>query len=389
MLINDDQSTALIIEKPVAINWPDCHGSIGEYYAVSSHDAHQRETLTRQLDKVLISGSNSEILETIKGFLKLFENGKYTIHLSTIKEEDVEGIIFDRDSKVRPEDKEWFAVNFYPFNEGWIYLATRTEDSINPSRVEFYEDLIRKGSRPKVVVYIHYLNQNYSSSNYYIIDGHHKFKAYNNLKVDPAAVFISKDCYEDNMSSEMLFAALSILNPNAFRHYLMHCSDENLPALLDNKVTKALDELLKSEKNISTSIINNIQKAYADHMTKNWAEERLSVLGRNKYISKGLYLYFPQTFPTDNYPMWSRFPINSKKDFEHWKEIVLEGKPLSIEMEDKLRPRVNHSPESYPQQQRLGDSTYRNLSNNEPYLSAREILILIAVLILLIIFLNK
>ena len=55
-LINDDQSTALIIEKPVAINWPDCSGSIGEYYAVSSYHAHQRETLTRQLDEVLISG---------------------------------------------------------------------------------------------------------------------------------------------------------------------------------------------------------------------------------------------------------------------------------------------------------------------------------------------
>ena len=124
-------------------------------------------------------------------------------------------------------------------------------------------------------------------------------------------------------------------------------------------------------------------------MTKNWAEERLSALGRNKYISKGLYLYFPQTFPTYNYPMWSRFPINSKKDFEHWKKIVLEGKPLSIEMEDKLRPRVNYSPESYPQQQRLRDTTCRNWPNNDPYLSAREILIIIAILLSLIVLLIR
>ncbi|GGI23868.1 hypothetical protein [Pedobacter mendelii] len=383
-LINDDQSTVLIIEKPVAMNWPDCHGSIGEYYAVSSFPAQQRKTLTRQLDEVLISGSNSKVLESIEAFLKLFENGRYNIHLGKIRDEDVDDIIFDRDSKTWPEDKEWFAANFFPYHNGWIYLATRTEDSINIDRVAFYEDLIRKGLRPRVIVYIHYLNHDYSSSNYYIIDGHHKFKAYNNLKIDPAAVYISKDCYEEKMSNEMLSAALSILNPNAFRHYLRNYSEENLSALLPIEVTNELDKLLRTEKDIDTGIIANIRKAYTDPLIKKWAEERLSILQTNKYIGKGFYLSFLQTLPQNSYTVWSHFPINSNKDFEHWKEVFLEGKPLNKEMEDKLRHRAAQLSESYNRYPPDNPSTYHSSHDTESYFNGREILIVIAILVLLI-----
>lgn len=381
-LINDDQSTALIIEKPIAMNWPDCRGSIGEYYAVSSFPAQQRETSTRQLDEVLISGSNIKVLESIEEFLKLFENGTYKIHLGKIEDED--DVIFDRNSKTRPENKEWFAANFYPSNEGWIYLATRTEDSINIDRVAFYEDLIRKGLRPRVIVYIHHLYHDYNSSNYYIIDGHHKFKAYNNLKIEPAAVYISKDCYEEKMSKEMLLAALSILNPNAFRHYLRNFSEENLPALLPIEVTNELDKLLRTEKDIDTGIIANIRKAYTDPLTKKWADERLSALQTNKYINKGFHLSFLQTLPQYSYTVWGHFPIYGNKDFEHWKEVFLEGKPLNKEMEDKLRHRADQLSESYNRHPPDNPSTYHSFHYTKSYFNGREILIIIAVLLIVI-----
>jgi len=98
-IINDDQSHALIIEKPVAINWQDSMGTIGEYYAVSSYGEALREKLTHELNQVLISGSNSQVLENMERFLKLFENGEYAVYLNDVEPYGISNIIFDGDSK--------------------------------------------------------------------------------------------------------------------------------------------------------------------------------------------------------------------------------------------------------------------------------------------------
>lgn len=377
-IINDDQSNALIIKKPVAINWPDCRGSIGEYYAVSSYETQQREELTRQLDEVLVTGNKSEILKQTGIFLKLFETGKYTVHLGTLKLKGSD-IIFDRDSKSLPKNKDDFAYNFYPYGENWVYLASRTKDSIDPQRVAYYEGLIRNGLRPKVVVYTHYLSHDFSYCNYYIIDGHHKLLAYINLKIDSHDVHISKECYEEKMSNEMLISALSILNPEAFNHYLLHSSEENLSGLLSSEVTDALDRVLRTEKNFDTSITQNIRKAYLDPAYRQWAEQRLDVIRTNKHINKGLSLYFVHKRPEDRHGMWLRYPINSLTDFENWKEVFLEGKQLSIEMENMLRPRLQHRTEP----QNITQRHFKPLEADN-WFSTREVFLLIVIFLGLI-----
>lgn len=389
-IINDDQSNALLIEKPVAINWLDDMGSIGEYYAVSSYSEALRQELTRELNEVLISGPNSAVLESMERFLKLFENGLYSLYLNDVEPYAISDIIFHGDSKKIDYNKNSFAANFSNYNEGVIYLATRSEDSIDQDRVYFYEAMIRKGARPKAIVYIHYLDDDSHSCNYYILDGHHKLLAYTNLKVNPHVVSISRDCYGEESSLEMLTAAYSILNPNAFFNYLRDCSALNLQALLPAEITALLDKLLKSEKNIGTSILKNIRIAYDEPLTLDWAERRLAVLSGNKYIGKGLHLYFQHQWPDENYPTWYRFPINNRGDFAHWKEVSMDGKPLSTAMENKLRTRV-----SRPNQTKTWDSYDENAFRNLPRtvgsngFTGREILLLITCFLLLIILFSK
>ncbi|WP_293302164.1 hypothetical protein [Pedobacter sp. UBA4863] len=147
------------------------------------------------------------------------------------------------------------------------------------------------------------------------------------------------------MSGEMILSALRILNKNAFNHYLLNCSEENLSGLLPVEVTDALDRVLRAEKNFGTEITKNIRTAYLHPTHRQWAEQRLHVIRSNKYINKGLSLYFTHKRPEDSYGMWLRYPINNLTDFENWKEVYLEGKQLNTEIENMLRPRFQQREE--------------------------------------------
>jgi hypothetical protein len=69
--LTDGFSNALIINRPLALNWPDCAGSVGEYYTVSDFSSAEREQLTSSLDAVLINGEKDELYTNIASFLEL------------------------------------------------------------------------------------------------------------------------------------------------------------------------------------------------------------------------------------------------------------------------------------------------------------------------------
>lgn len=77
-----------------------------------------------------------------------------------------------------------------------FFLATQPKEEINLERVKQFENKISNGARPFAIVYncsfpdIRLNNENsktdYSiSSDYFILDGHHKLLAYQNLKMFP------------------------------------------------------------------------------------------------------------------------------------------------------------------------------------------------------------
>jgi hypothetical protein len=86
-IITDDLSNVLVIEKAVAVNWPDCMGSVAEYYAVSNYNYEKQKELTAGLNKAVIEGSDTEIIAAINTFMDLFSNGSYNIYINEIDPE--------------------------------------------------------------------------------------------------------------------------------------------------------------------------------------------------------------------------------------------------------------------------------------------------------------
>lgn len=83
-ILLDNFSFALVIEQAVAVNWPDRHGSIGEYYAVSNHNYEKQKELTTHLNESIILGSDTEVFAAINIFMDLFTNGSYNIYMNDI-----------------------------------------------------------------------------------------------------------------------------------------------------------------------------------------------------------------------------------------------------------------------------------------------------------------
>lgn len=333
-LIHDDFSNALLIQRPVAMNWPDCHGSIGEYYAVSNYHETQRELLSETLNQALASGDSETIFDRIRPFLELFENGDYTVNLQKIPLKS-SYFAFDVDNKELPNRNRDFALNFYHWSEGEVYLGTRPESTFNPERIAYYEQQLLQGKRPKALVYTVYLSHHqYGYPHYYILDGHHKLQAYQKLNIAPELVCICGEETKPEMSKEMLLVAIEVLNPKALDHYLENISDENPAALLQPGTEATIDQYLQSQEGMSYSLCRLFHTLYHDgHPAhRQWIDQRIEALKENKNSRR--YLYFIEG--EGNQQRAIRMPIHNSKDVDTWKAVYLDGAPLPAYMENRL-----------------------------------------------------
>ncbi len=202
-IVADGFSSCLKIRKPKAATWPDCAGSVAMYYAASILPDDERKELTRDLDTVLQSGSDDEIMAAITKFLQLFSPGKYSIHIHNDYAwtyDIVPGASLAALNEL--QYTEHFTSSYYPF-EASQFIFTIAPVLIDSRRVTHYEAMIKHGTRPKVLIYSHnyYIletpseKEHYTSlwdSGYFVIDGHHKLLAYAQCKVAPCIVFIGK-----------------------------------------------------------------------------------------------------------------------------------------------------------------------------------------------------
>jgi len=131
-LLYDEFASCLVIENALTVNWPDCAGSVGEYYSVSNYSSKKRKELTENLNQVLIYGNKTEIFDSIKNFLTLFANGKYYVNLTDIKIDKTcfhhEGI--GKYSDTVPENQRF--TGFYPYpSDHDDYFFTIPNNSID------------------------------------------------------------------------------------------------------------------------------------------------------------------------------------------------------------------------------------------------------------------
>jgi hypothetical protein len=113
--------------------------------------------------------------DTLKPFLNCMTNGRYRIRVQShincwlLEYNSNDGL--DRMAGDVSSDEE----NIY---------CTQPSDLLSAERIKFYEDQIRQGKRPAVLAII-------GDYDYFVIDGHHKIKAYYNLQKELQMTLIS------------------------------------------------------------------------------------------------------------------------------------------------------------------------------------------------------
>jgi hypothetical protein len=326
-VLYDGFASCLIIRRPVAVNWPDSRGSVGEYYAVSELSDEEKIILADSLNRSLTDGTETEIMAGIEDFLRLFESGSYQVNLGTIPFENSNFYM----ARPLPADKnipdyKRFSGWFYPFQD-FNYLYTLESKSIDPKRIEYYMDLIRKGGRPKPIVFYSLYHLDPMMSCAFVLDGHHKIEAYTRLKMDIPAVFIVKDNNGYSSASEIMHGAHDLLQDIEFEH-LFQNNEENLPNINfinDELLTNALDKMLKESERIDTSIIEVLIRHHESGSTddRKWLDKRLAFLRENIHLSffsfkKGLNVYSPQYSERHKTNIWFLTTLKNTMELNAW-----------------------------------------------------------------------
>lgn len=128
----------------------------------------QFETLVREGDLK----NNISLAEQFKFILKLLTNGNYKLNFTEINYEHRLTCYSSKDG-----------YNGY----GGLKEIYATQSQFNREVVEQYKKIIQDGKRPITILFK--LKDSFTS---FVIDGHHKFIAYQELKINPKVLVISK-----------------------------------------------------------------------------------------------------------------------------------------------------------------------------------------------------
>jgi uncharacterized protein (TIGR02996 family) len=176
-----EEDTVLLVEgNPVALNWNDCCGSVGQYLVFTGHTCGS--DYVRQLGE-FVAGEVDEgrpLAEQIEPLLALFAPGMYSIsYTPSAVAETVGTLEYSRQASANRE-----LVEYYPSGMRNL-VCTQTRESLNEERVAFYGKRIRSQQRPIVLT-----TSAAGAWCEFVIDGHHKLAAYNRQRVRPSILGI-------------------------------------------------------------------------------------------------------------------------------------------------------------------------------------------------------
>lgn len=204
-IIGDDFDCAVYIKnKPVAINWCDCEGSIGQYLLHIGMDCSEIENQLKSIQYYIREGVvNDNAIDIIsEAFRNIFTNGAYEIW----HQKDIE-IIDIINTKINEIDQ------YYPM--AGTFVALQKMNTLNQERVEYYKQNISQETQPIIIALATAKNDNIS----FIVDGHHKAKAYQELKKS-AQVIIFKKIGTQKIEQDQGYEIIKRYNINAANQYM-------------------------------------------------------------------------------------------------------------------------------------------------------------------------
>jgi hypothetical protein len=184
------------------------------YYAVQQSSINSDILKSSVLD-IDLKDDKKVILEKIKNVLKLFENGTYKIELREIKKGQYQ-IAHDNTGMNESLDNSKGNFTFCTWTEGDILAFSQPFNEIDYDIVNGYKyKILENNKRPLIVTFNHELFGNDS----FVIDGHHKLLAYNDLCIDAALVCITQ--IEPKIVNKIMSISAfnEIMNKSELKHY--------------------------------------------------------------------------------------------------------------------------------------------------------------------------
>jgi uncharacterized protein (TIGR02996 family) len=176
----ENETVLLVDGRPVALNWNDCQGSVGQYLVFTGHTGGS--VYARQLAEFAADGVEDDrpLADQIAPLLAVFARGTYCLHY--VPSAVIGNVTTLGDPGRSSAGRE--LIEYYPIDDRNL-VATQARESLNEDRVAFFREQIRAGRRPTVLT---------ASAEgawcEFVIDGHHKLEAYNRERVNPAVLNI-------------------------------------------------------------------------------------------------------------------------------------------------------------------------------------------------------
>lgn len=289
--------SCLFIKKPRAVDWPDHRGSAGRYFACLPFNEWDQD-LQEEIENRVSSVKSIDDLKDSR-FLELLETGEYEFELWENKETSLlyntnlynsNETLYKWHKQIIGEHRvaEPYSLNgFYPY--GRQLMFTQPFESINPKRVKHYEDLIKNGERPLAISIRvkrgpedeeSYQNSDENTTKY-ILDGHHKLVAYQNLKINPSYIVINRILREDSNKPDE--SALPLLKSYLFHYQIENIISNGLDSIYkSSKLAEFVDDYLQTCPRINDTLVKTLHRnSNGSNYQKNelkqiWFKERLS-----------------------------------------------------------------------------------------------------------------
>ncbi|MCX6317297.1 MAG: hypothetical protein NTW29_08400 [Bacteroidetes bacterium] len=264
---------------PLTVVWYDCRGSVGKYFSVLPYNEEYRTTVRNKINANLtqdFTGNEEGLYELLHPLFPLFQNGEYGLSFYSNKEKEFfqyqssydnftqnhyfpfevvfaqKTTDFANQEVIRGEHKAYlkkmetvennYTLDVLEYSTHGIYtgeqsfFATQPMDNIDQDRVRYFEERITSGERPFAVIFNAYLAAADTESSYFILDGHHKLLAYQELGIYPPIALIThfpKNKLETAFDVELLSERLY---PWQVEHILKHWEgkDEYIEQALQN-----------------------------------------------------------------------------------------------------------------------------------------------------------
>ena len=216
--------------KPIQYSWFAEVGSTWRYHLAQGLNK-QSVKLNLEIQRILKEGvkNEGEFLAITEYFNQFFVYGKYEYGYFEL----FNGIYWVD----IPHNEEYDCFDYY----GGCLNISPTQNIIDDTIVETYKEEILKGKRPTMVI-LHIEN----SHMFFILDGHHKFKAYKLAEIAPYAIVITKLGNEYKSYESTLYIAKQMQCNKIEYLKRMKESKENLNYYIKQKID--LDKLFRRIK---------------------------------------------------------------------------------------------------------------------------------------------